>query len=305
MRNATRIGNRWRRASIFQILMIALPFAWLCLFVALPFLIAIKISLALPAQAQPPFTHFAADGSFMLNINGSYGRIFSDGLYASSCLQALKLAGISSLMCLLVGYPLAYGVARSSPIMRPVLLLLVMLPFWTSFLIRVYAWMGLLKTNGIINGFLMWSDLIDSPLTLMNTPFAVYLVMVYVYLPFMVLPLYAALEKLDPALLEAAADLGCRPTKAFFMITIPLSLQGAAAGMLLVFIPSVGEYVIPELMGGPSAQVIGRTMFAEFFANRDWPAAAALGVVVLIFLAIPIIIMQRLDERQSEPAGGP
>ncbi|MGE3873326.1 MAG: ABC transporter permease subunit [Parvibaculaceae bacterium] len=302
MRKSETVARAAPRLSVFQMVMIGLPFVWVGLFVALPFLIAIKVSVALPAQEQPPFTHFTPAGAFVLNLAGSYGRILSDGLYASSYLQALKLAGLSSLICLVVGYPLAYGIARSRPALRPALLLLVMLPFWTSFLIRIYAWMALLKANGIINGFLIWARAVDSPLTLMNTPFAVYLVMVYIYLPFMVLPLYAALEKLDPALLEAASDLGCKPLKAFFLITVPLSLQGAAAGLLLVFIPAVGEYVIPELMGGPSAQVIGRTLFAEFFANRDWPAAAAIGVVALLLLAIPIIIMQRLDERQSARA---
>jgi putrescine transport system permease protein len=283
--------------------MVGIPFLWVFVSVALPFLIALKVSVANSVQAQPPFSHYLSDGNLHVNLVGSYGRILADPLYADSYLQALKLASLSSVLCLLVGYPLAYGIARSTPSVRPVLLLLVMLPFWTSFLIRVYAWIGLLKTAGPVNSFLLWSGLVDSPVTMMNTSFAVYVVMVYVYLPFMVLPLYAALEKLDPTLLEAAADLGCGPITAFLFVTLPLSVPGVTSGLLLVFIPAVGEYVVPELMGGPTSQVIGRTLFAEFFANRDWPTAAALGVIALALLTIPIIVMQRLSDREATKSG--
>jgi putrescine transport system permease protein len=288
--------------ALFRLVVLGLPFLWLAIFVVLPFLITLKVSFAQSLPAQPPFSPLFLNGRLDLHPSGSYGRILSDRLYLSSYMQALRFAATTSLLCALIGFPLAYGISRSSERWRPLLLLGVMLPFWTSFLIRVYAWTGLLKNTGLINKALLWLGLIDEPLGLINTPFAVYLVMVYVYLPFMVLPLYAALEKLDHTLLEAAADLGCRPTTAFFYVTLPLSAQGIVAGSLLVFVPAVGEYVVPELMGGASAQVIGRTLFAEFFANRDWPTAAALGVVAMLILAIPVALMQRLDDRRIRGA---
>jgi putrescine transport system permease protein len=193
---------------------------------------------------------------------------------------------------------MAYGIARSAPAWRNLLLLLVMLPFWTSFLLRVYAWIGILKNNGVINNFLMWTGLIDDPIVMLQTNFAVYIGIVYSYLPFMVLPLYTAIEKLDLTLLEAAADLGCRPIKAFFRITVPLTRSGIIAGCMLVFIPAVGEFVIPALLGGPDTLMIGRVLWEEFFNNRDWPIASAVAIAMLLLLVAPIMILQRFQGRQ-------
>jgi putrescine transport system permease protein len=205
---------------------------------------------------------------------------------------------VSTILCLLIGYPMAYGIARSKPSWRNLLLLLVMLPFWTSFLLRVYAWIGILKNNGVINNFLMWLGIIDEPIVMLQTNFAVYIGIVYSYLPFMVLPLYTAIEKLDLSLLEAAADLGCRPVKAFFRITVPLTKNGIVAGCMLVFIPAVGEFVIPALLGGPGSLMIGRVLWEEFFNNRDWPIASAVAIAMLLLLVIPIMILQRFQGQQ-------
>ncbi len=281
---------------------ILVPYIWLFLFFVVPFFIVLKISFAYMAIAQPPYTHYSDDGHLSLNISDSYGRLFSDPLYVNSYLNAIKMAAISTCLCLLVGYPMAYGMARAKPSTRNILLMLVILPFWTSFLIRVYAWIGLLKNNGVINNVLMAIGAIDSPLPMMNTNFAVYLGILYSYLPFMILPLYANLEKMDLSLLEAAADLGCKPLKAFFVITVRLSLPGIIAGGMLVFIPAVGEYVIPELLGGPSTQMIGRTLYNEFFSNRDWPTASAIAIAILLLLVVPLMIFQRYQDKQMEAA---
>ncbi len=207
---------------------------------------------------------------------------------------------MSTIICLLIGYPFAYGMARCSHSVRNILLMLVILPFWTSFLIRVYAWIGLLKNNGLINDVLIAIGLIDSPIGMMNTNFAVYLGIVYSYLPFMILPLYANLEKMDMSLIEAATDLGCRPIKAFFLITVPLSFPGIVAGSMLVFIPAVGEYVIPELLGGPSSLMIGRVLWSEFYSNRDWPTASAVAIAILLALVIPLMIYQKYQDKELE-----
>lgn len=214
----------------------------------------------------------------------------------------MKVAGISTLLCLLIGYPMAYGIARTSPAWRNVLLLLVILPFWTSFLLRVYAWIGILKNNGVINNILMGLGIIDSPIVMMQTPFAVYVGIVYSYLPFMVMPLYATLEKMDLTLLEVAYDLGCRPFKAFLKITLPLSIPGIIAGCMLVFIPAVGEFVIPELLGGPNSLMIGKVLWDEFFANRAWPVASAVAIAILMLLVVPIMIFQRYQAKDAEAA---
>jgi putrescine transport system permease protein len=282
---------------------LVLPFAWLLLFFLAPFFIVLKISFAESAIGIPPYTPlFSMDASgWHLRLSlGSYEFLVSDSLYLRAYLDALKFAAVSTLFCLLLGYPLAYGIVRAPRRWRGALLLLVILPFWTSFLIRVYAWIGLLKGNGLINNSLLALGLIDQPLTLLNNAFAVYVGIVYSYLPFMVLPLYAQLEKLDPALLEAAADLGCRPWQAFARVTLPLSLPGIAAGALLVFIPAVGEFVIPELLGGPDTLMIGKVLWDEFFENHDWPAASAVAVAMLALLALPMALIRRFVS--AEPA---
>ncbi|HET6159722.1 MAG TPA: ABC transporter permease subunit [Dongiaceae bacterium] len=280
-------------------LVIAIPFVWLLLFFFLPFLIVIWVSTSFVVIAQPPYTHIQ-DGTFTLNIGESFGRLVSDALYIKAYLNSLQVAALSTILCLIIGYPLAYGMARCSQSTRNILLMLVILPFWTSFLIRVYAWIGLLKNNGLINEILLSLNIIDSPLNMMNTNFAVYLGIVYSYLPFMILPLYANLEKMDLALIEAATDLGCKPLKAFFLITVPLSFPGIVAGSMLVFIPAVGEYVIPELLGGPSSLMIGRVLVNEFFSNRDWPTASAVAVAILLALVVPLMIYQKYQDKELE-----
>jgi putrescine transport system permease protein len=270
---------------------VAAPYLWLALFFAGPFLIVLKISLATGVVANPPYTPLFDDGRLQASLD-NYGFLFSDDLYALAYLNSVKIAAIACVCCLLIGYPIAYGIARAAPARRSALLMLVILPFWTSFLIRVYAWITLLQTNGPVNGVLQWLGLIDQPLGLLNTQFAVQVGIVYTYLPFMILPLYAVLEKLDPALLEAAADLGSRPFRTFLSVTLPLSLPGVVAGSMLVFIPAVGEFVIPELLGGSETLMIGKVLWDEFFNNRDWPLASAVAVVMLILLVVPIMAFQ-------------
>jgi putrescine transport system permease protein len=276
---------------------LALPYAWLALFFLVPFAIVLKISLAEQAVGIPPYTALLETGDGGTKLHASFANylfLLSDSLYFRAYLNAIKFAGVSTLCCLLLGYPMAYGIVRAPAAWRGFLLLMVILPFWTSFLIRVYAWIGLLKGNGLINNLLLWLGVVHEPLTLLNNAFAVYLGITYSYLPFMVLPLYAALERLDPALLEAAADLGCRPWQAFLRVTLPLSLPGIAAGSLLVFIPAVGEFVIPDLLGGPDTLMIGKVLWDEFFTNRDWPVASAVAIAMLLFLLVPMGLVQRL-----------
>ena len=293
-----------------RVLVIAIPFLWLFLYFFVPFLIVLKVSLAFITIAQPPFTHYSETGQLVFNLGDSYGRLFTDTLYVKAYRNSLMVAAISTILCLLIGYPFAYGMARCRPSVRNILLMLVILPFWTSFLIRVYAWIGLLKNNGLINSTLLaiddWLtahlgiDLMSGPISMMNTNFAVFLGIVYSYLPFMILPLYANLEKMDMSLLEAANDLGCKPLKAFFVITVPLSFPGIVAGSMLVFIPAVGEYVIPELLGGPSSLMIGRVLWTEFFSNRDWPTASAVAIAILLALVIPLMIYQKYQDKEME-----
>jgi putrescine transport system permease protein len=270
-------------------------------FFLLPFLIVLKISLSELQAAIPPYKAifaWAEDGILQLRLNfGNYSYLFSDELYVLAYLNSLKVAAISTLLTLLIGYPMAYTIARSPARYRNPLLMLVVLPFWTSLLIRVYSWMGILKNEGLLNSFLMWLGIIDSPIQIMETNTAVYIGIVYSYLPYMILPLYATLEKMDLTLLEAAADLGCPPFKAFLRITLPLSMPGVIAGTLLVFIPAVGEFVIPDLLGGPDTLMIGKVIWAEFFDNRDWPVASAVAVAILILLVVPIMIYQRNESR--------
>ncbi|MCG8356633.1 MAG: ABC transporter permease subunit [Kiloniellales bacterium] len=283
---------------------IAVPYVWLLLFFLVPFIIVLKISLAEVVIAKPPFTpliEWVEDSSIALNVNfGNFLFLFEDDLYWIAYLNSVKIALVSTLFCLLIGYPMAYGIARASRAWRGVLLLLVILPFWTSFLLRVYAWVGILKNNGIINNFLIGLGIIDQPLPLLHNDFSVYVGIVYSYLPFMILPLYANLEKLDGTLLEAAADLGCRPVKAFFSVTLPLSIPGIIAGSLLVFIPAVGEFVIPALLGGADTLMIGRVLWDEFFSNRDWPVASAVAIAILLLLVVPMMIYQFVQMKEAE-----
>ncbi|MGD8498836.1 MAG: ABC transporter permease subunit, partial [Chromatiales bacterium] len=253
--------------------------------------------------AQPPYTPLVAVEDETVNVSlnvGNYLFLFTDDLYLLSYLQSLKVAFISTVLCLLIGYPMAYAIARASPSWRNVLLLLVVLPSWTSFLIRIYAWIGLLKNNGYINNLLMALGLIDQPLAILHTPMAVYIGIVYAYLPFMILPIYANLVKLDLSLLEAAYDLGARPWRTFLSVTLPLSKAGIIAGSMLVFIPAVGEFVIPELLGGPQTLMIGKILWQEFFNNRDWPVASAVAIVMLLLLILPITIFHHYQSKEIE-----
>jgi putrescine transport system permease protein len=240
---------------------------------------------------------------FVATLNlSNYEVLFRDPLYLNTFLYSIKVAAISTVLCLLVGYPMAYAIARCKPSTRNLMLMLIILPFWTSFLLRVYAWIGLLKTNGVINNTLIALGIIDQPLTLLYTDFAVYVGIVYSYLPFMILPLYANLEKHDLTLLEAAADLGASPTKTFFRVTLPLSMPGVVAGCLLVFIPAVGEFVIPSLLGRTDQLMIGTVLSAQFFGARNWPVASAVAIALLLALLIPILLFQRYQRRELEAA---
>ena len=303
---ATGIDAQRNRGSAGRALVIALPYFWLLLFFALPFAMVLKISLAEAIISQPPYSsllRMAADGTRAIALNwDNYALLFSDELYIAAFLNSLKIAGISTLFCLLIGYPMAYGIARASSGRRAILLMLVVLPFWTSFLIRVYAWIGILSTTGLLNNALLGLGVIDEPLALLHTDFAIYLGIVYSYLPFMVLPLYATLSRMDLSLLEAAADLGAPPWRAFLRITLPLSLPGIIAGCLLVFIPATGEFVIPDLLGGPDALMIGKVLWTEFFTNRDWPMASALATALVLLLVIPIVLLHRMRDRHEDVA---
>ena len=282
---------------------IGVPFFWLFLFFMLPFFIVLKISFAEADVAIPPYTEVWTwvDNQISLVLNlGNYLLLTEDDLYVSAYLGSLKMAAISTLLCLLIGYPMAYAIARADKEMQTVFVLLIMMPTWTAILIRVYAWMGILSTNGLLNGFLMHLGLISEPLQILNTNVAVYIGIVYSYLPFMVLPLFANLVKHDLTLLEAAADLGCRNISAFWKITVPLSKNGIIAGSMLVFIPAVGEFVIPELLGGPETLMIGKVLWQEFFNNRDWPVASALAVIMLAILMVPIIWFNRNQAKELE-----
>jgi putrescine transport system permease protein len=272
---------------------IALPFAWLIVFFLLPFMLVLVIAFGTNSpDSVPPVT---------LGLNfESFRLLFTDDLYIAAWISSLRIAATSTLATLLLGYPMAYAIARAAPERRPLLLMLVVLPFWTSFLIRVYAWMGLLSENGLLNQFLRWTGLVPHPGTILGTEWAIHLGIVYAYLPFMVLPLYATLEKLDWGLLEAAADLGAKPTAAFFTVTLPLSMPGVMAGCLLVFIPAVGEFVIPDLLGGTNTLMIGKVLWDEFFSNADWPLASAVAILLLILLVGPIAVFQRQQARSLE-----
>lgn len=291
--NAARPERLWRRTVI------GIPYFWLLAFFLAPFAIVLRISLADPIIAQPPFTPLfdSTQGLFLTADN--YRFLTEDDLYWVSYLKSIRIAAVSTLLCLLIGYPMAYGIARAPGAWRNILLLLVILPFWTSFLLRVYAWMGMLSGHGALNQALLWMGLIEQPLHILYTDFAVYLGIVYTYLPFMILPLYATLERLDGNLLDAAADLGGRPRQVFFNVTLPVSLPGVVAGGLLVFIPALGEFVIPALLGGLDTMMIGKTLYDEFFINRDWPLASAVATVLVLLLLAPIVLFQRFSQADA------
>ncbi|HEX9851829.1 MAG TPA: ABC transporter permease subunit [Woeseiaceae bacterium] len=278
---------------LWQRFTIAIPYFWLLVFFLAPFAIILKISLADPIIAQPPFTPFFDDDGSITATADNYTFLLTDKLYAVTYFKSVAMAAIATLLCLALGFPMAYGIARADERTRNLLLLLIVLPFWISFLLRVYAWMGLLNNYGVINNVLMWLQVIDKPIAFMYTDFAIYIGLVYSYLPFMVLPLYATLERMDLDLVDAAQDLGARPSQAFWDITWPLARPGVIAGCLLVFIPAMGEYVIPYLLGGPESLLIGRVLFDEFFVNRDWPLASAVAIVLLLLLVVPIVFLQR------------
>jgi len=285
-----------------------LPYLWLAAFFLAPFVIVLKISLSQTAVAQPPYlpvldlaAGWAGLQDFVARLTADgYRLLASDQIYLLSYLKSLQLAAVSTAILLIIGYPVAYGIARSPRGLQPLLVMLVVLPFWTSFLIRVYAWINILQHDGLLNQVLLALHVIRAPLSWLSSDTAVYIGMVYSYLPFMVLPLYATIEKMDEVLLEAAADLGCTRTRAFWLVTVPLSLPGVAAGVLLCFIPIVGEFVIPDLLGGSQTLMIGQTLWTEFFSNRDWPVASAIAVALLSLLLVPIVVYQRLQSRQLE-----
>ena len=284
-------GERlWRRAVV------GIPCFWLLVFFAIPFVIILKISFADPLIGQPPFTPlYDADEGIYLTAD-NYRFLTEDDLYWVSYLKSIRIALVSTVLCLLLGFPMAYGIARARSAVRNLLLLLVILPFWTSFLLRVYAWMGMLSNQGVINKALLALGITDQPMQFLYTDFAVYLGIVYSYLPFMILPLYATLEALDDNLLDAAADLGGRPRNVFLDITLPMSTPGIVAGSMLVFIPALGEFVIPSLLGGLDTLMIGKTLYDEFFINRDWPLASAVATVLVLILVVPIVLFQRYSQ---------
>jgi putrescine transport system permease protein len=303
MRKRTRTNHTWlTRVAILA------PYAWLAAFFLLPFLIVVKISLSQTAIAQPPYLPlfdplggWQALRDFIGALSfESYAGLLADSLYAWSYLKSIEVAAVSTALLLLLGYPVAYALARAPRRWQGVLVLLVVLPFWTSFLIRVYAWINILQHDGLLNRALLALHIIDTPVSWLATDQAVYIGIVYSYFPFMVLPLYAALERMDETLLEAAADLGCPPWRAFLSVTVPLSLPGIVAGTLLCFIPITGEFVIPDLLGSSATSMIGQTLWLEFFGNRDWPVASALAVVLLALLVTPITIYRQREARQLE-----
>ena len=288
--------------------LIAIPYLWLLALFLVPFLIVFKISLSDAAIARPPYIpQFSWDegiGAFLSLLDfENYIWLTEDALYWKAYLSSLRIAVVSTILTLIVGYPMAYAMSRAPEEWRATLMMLVILPFWTSFLIRVYAWMGILSQEGFLNQFLLWTGIISDPLTILNTNTAVYIGIVYTYLPFMILPIYSALDRLDGSLIEAAEDLGCSRLQAFWLVTFPLSRNGVIAGSFLVFIPALGEFVIPSLLGGSSTLMIGKVLWEEFFSNRDWPVASAVAIVLLLILVVPIVLFQRNQQKQAEADG--
>ena len=295
-RTLVRFGITGRWAVILP------PAAWLAIFLLIPIAVVFKISFSEAVVARPPYLPlltFSEDGSVQLTLHlSNYLFLGQDTLYIAAYLNSIKIAFISTILALLVGYPIAYFIARSSDRWRNILLMLIILPFWSSFLLRVYAWIGFLKNNGVINNALQAIGL--PQITMLYTDFGVYVGIVYTYLPFMILPLYTNLVKLDDALLEASADLGARPFRTFLSVTLPLSVPGIIAGSMLVFIPAIGEYVIPTLLGSPNTLMIGRVLWDEFFANRDWPLAASVAIAMLIVVVVPLMLMQNAQNAVVE-----
>lgn len=291
-----------------RFILIAVPYLWLVALFLVPFLIVLKISLSDIALSIPPYTPqldwtagWAGFKDFLGQLDfENFTFLTQDPLYWRAYVSSLQIALISTVLTLLVGYPIAYAMAQAPDEWRPTLLLLVILPFWTSFLIRVYSWIGILSNEGFLNQLLLWTGVISTPLTILNTNTAVYIGIVYTYLPFMILPIYSALEKMDGSLLEAAEDLGCSRLSAFWLVTIPLSKAGIIAGCFLVFIPALGEFVIPSLLGGSDTLMIGKVLWEEFFSNRDWPVASAVAVILLLILVVPIVLFQRNEQKQRE-----
>lgn len=288
-----------------RFVLIAVPYVWLLALFLVPFVIVLKISLSDAAIARPPyvpqFDWVEGIWAFLSQLDfENFTWLIEDDLYWKAYLSSLQIALTSTLLTLIVGYPIAYGMARAPQEWRPTLMMLVILPFWTSFLIRVYAWKGILSNEGFLNQFLMWMGLVSEPLQILNTTTAVYIGIVYTYLPFMILPIYAALERMDDSLIEAAEDLGCSRMSAFWLVTIPLSKGGIIAGCFLVFIPAMGEFVIPSLLGGSDTLMIGKVLWEEFFSNRDWPVASAVAVILLLILVVPIVLFQRNQQKEQE-----
>jgi len=301
-------GSKTGRRSWGARAVVLAPYLWLAIFFLAPFAIVLKISLSQTAIAQPPYVPvldltggWAGLKDFAAHLSPDpYALLAYDSLYLFSYFKSLEVAAISTAVLLVIGYPMAYGISRCPRRLQPVLVMLVILPFWTSFLIRIYAWINILQRDGLLNDVLLMLRIVDQPVAWLSSDTAIYIGMVYSYLPFMVLPLYATLEKMDETLLEAAADLGCARWKAFWLVTLPLSLPGVMAGTLLCFIPIVGEFVIPDLLGGSDSSMIGQTLWTEFFSNRDWPAASAIAVALLGLLLVPIMLYERMQNRQLE-----
>lgn len=295
-----KVRNFWRDRRLVTFI----PYAWLVVFFLIPFVLIAKISLAKPILAVPPFQdimQWTENGVLHLQLNiGNYLRLITDSFYASGFLTSVIIALIGTFFCLIIGYIIAYSITKASQQWRPILVLLVVLPFWTSFLIRVYAWMGILSKDGLINQLLQYLGIINEPIALLYNNFAVIIGVAYCYLPFMILPIYSVLDKIDPVYIEAAHDLGCRPWQAFWRIVFPLSMPGVWSGCALVFIPALGEYVIPELLGAPDNLMIGRIIWLEFFNNRDWPVACTVAVVMLLLIVVPIMLAQRRNDEKKE-----
>ena len=288
----------------WKALVLMVPFAWLLIFFLAPFFIVLKISLSEAAYTSPPFTpmiEWADQGIMQIKIVfDNFAYLWEDDLYINTYFSSLKISIISTFICLVIGYPMAYAIVRSSQTKRQILLMMIILPFWTSFLLRVYAWMGILSDQGFLNDFLLYIGVIDEPLRLLYTEFAVYVGIVYTYIPFMILPLYANMEKLDWTLLEAAADLGARPITTFATVTLPMTIPGVIAGSLLVFIPATGEYVIPDLLGGGNVLMIGRILYNEFNSNVDWPVASAVAIALLLALVLPMMLYQHMQGKETD-----
>ncbi|MBV6486156.1 MAG: Putrescine transport system permease protein PotH [Pseudorhodoplanes sp.] len=305
---ALRSAKTRAPSTLGRRMIVLVPYLWLCIFFLVPFAIVFRLSLSQTAIAQPPYLPVFDPAAGWEGIRDffaalsldNYRILFSDTLYVSSYLKSLQVGLLSTLILLVVAFPIAYGMARVPRRLQPLLLMAVILPFWTAFLIRIYAWINILQRDGLLNDVLQTFGLIGEPVTWLASDTAVYIGIVYSYLPFMVLPLYAVLEKMDESLLEAAADLGCPRWKAFWLVTVPLALPGIAAGSLLCFIPIVGEFVIPDLLGSSQTIMIGQTLWTEFFGNKDWPVASALAMLLLCVLIVPIVVYQHMQSKVLE-----